>query len=139
MIKTAFILILTLVLVYFGLGFISTELNIPRQDILSWTGIVFMAYIVEKILKYLLQLPLKHYFESLRKHPLAKAVQDAGFTMSYICLWLAIGITPINAVVEGKMPDHIISNILFLKISGIIIITTLVFSIIWWLSLKIKK
>lgn len=139
MIKTGFILILTLILVYFGLGIISAELNIPRQDILSWTGIIFLAYVVEKILKYVLQLPLKHYFEALRKHPLAKGVQDAGFTMSYICLWLAIGITPINAVVEGKIPDHIISNILFLKISGVIIITTLVFSIIWWMSLKLKK
>lgn len=139
MIKTAFILILTLFLVYLGLGIISTELNIPRQDILSWTGIIFMAYIVEKILKYLLQLPLKHYFEALRKHPLAKMVQDAGFTMSYICLWLAIGITPINAVVEGQVPEHIISSFLFLKISGVVIITTLVFSIIWWASLKLKK
>ena len=139
MIKTAFILILTLILVYFGLGIISPELNIPRQDILSWTGIIFMAYIIEKILKYILQLPLKHYFEALRKHPLAKAVQDAGFTMAYICLWLAIGVTPINAAVEGQLPSHIISNILFLKISGIVIITTLVFSIIWWVSLKLKK
>ena len=139
MIKTAFILILTLTLVYVGLEAISAELNMPRQDILSWTGIIFMAYVIEKILKYLLQLPLKHYFEALRKHPLAKAVQDAGFTMSYICLWLAIGITPINAVVEGQLPTHIISNLLFLKISSIVIITTLVFSIIWWLSLKLRK
>ena len=68
MIKTAFILILTLTLVYVGLEAISAELNIPRQDILSWTGIIFMAYVVEKILKYLLQLPLKHYFEALRKY-----------------------------------------------------------------------
>jgi len=139
MIKTAFILILTLVLVYFGLGFISEEFNIPRQDILSWTGIIFVAYLIEKILKYIMQLPFKHYFESLRKHPLAKAVQDAGFKMSYICFWLAIGSTPISAVVKGELPNHLISNLLFLKISVIVIITTLVFSIIWWMSLKLKK
>jgi hypothetical protein len=54
-------------------------------------------------------------------------------------MWLAIDVRPINAVVKKEFSSHIISNILFLKISGIVIITTLVFSIIWWLSLKLKK
>ena len=139
MIKTAFLLLVTLVLIYFGLGFISEDINIPRQDVFSWTGIIFLAYFLERILKYTLKLPLKHYFEELRKHPLAKAVQDAGFTLSYILIWLAVGITPINAVVEGEIPEHIISNLVFLKISIVLIIATLVFSSLWWMSLKFKK
>lgn len=139
MIKTAFLLLVTLVLIYFGLGFISDDINIPRQDVFSWTGIIFLAYILERVLKYLLNLPLKHYFEELRKHPLAKAVQDAGFTLSYITIWLGLGITPINAVVDGDLPEHFISNLVFLKISIVLIIATLVFSVLWWASLKIKK
>jgi len=137
MIKTIFLLFVTLVLIYFGLGFMS--INIPRQEVFSWTGIIFLAYILERILKYVLQLPLKHYFEALRKHPLAKAVQDGGFTMSYIAFWLAIGITPINAAVEGNFPEHFISNLVFLKIAIVLIIATLVFSILWWITLKINK
>ncbi len=139
MIKTAFILLLTLVLVYFGLGFISEDINIPRQEVFSWTGIIFLAYIIERIAKYLLKLPMKHYFEALRNHPLAKAVQDGGLTLAYISMWLAVGVTPINALVEGEFPDHLISNILFFKIAIVLIIATLVFSTLWWITLKIKK
>jgi hypothetical protein len=139
MIKTAIILIITLVLIYFGLGFISEDINIPRQDIFSWTGIIFLAYLFERIIKYFLQLPFKTYFEELRQHPLAKAVQDGGFTLSYIFIWLAIGITPINAAVAGNLPQHLITNLVFLKISIVLIIATLVFSILWWLTLKLKK
>ena len=139
MIKTAFILIVTLVLVYFGLGFISEDINIPRQDVFSWTGIIFLAYLIERVLKYILTLPFKHYFETLRKNPLAKGIQDGGFTLSYISIWLAIGVTPINALVRGEYPDHFISNLVFLKISIVLIIATLVFSILWWISLKIKN
>jgi len=139
MIKTFFLLLLTLVIIYFGLGFISEDINIPRQDVFSWTGIIFLAYILERIIKYILKLPFKHYFEELREHPLAKVVQDGGFTMSYIALWLAIGVTPINAAVKGNIPEHFISNFVFLKIAIVLIIATLVFSILWWISLKIKK
>lgn len=139
MIKTAFLLLVTLVLIYFGLGFISENINIPRLEVFSWTGIIFLAYFLERVLKYVLKLPLKHYFEELRKHPLAKTVQDAGFTLSYIMIWLGIGITPINAVVDGKFPEHFISNLVFFKISIVLIIATLVFSALWWASLKIKK
>ena len=139
MIKTAFILITTLVLIYFGLGFISEDINIPRQDVFSWTGIIFLAYLFERVLKYFLQLPFKRYFEELRQHPLAKTVQDGGFTLSYIFIWLSIGITPINAAVEGSLPEHLITNLVFLKISIVLIIATLVFSILWWLTLKLKK
>jgi len=139
MIKTAFILLITLVIVYFGLGFISSEFDIPRQDVFSWTGIVFLAFLFEKIIKYLLKLPFKHYFEELREHPLAKGVQDTGFTLSYIMVWLAVGATPINTAVAGVYPAHIISNFMFLKISIVLFFATLVFSILWWLSLKITK
>ena len=139
MIKTAFLLLLTLVLIYFGLGFISEDIHIPRQDVFSWTGIIFLAYLFEKTLKYILKLPFKHYFEELRKHPLAKGVQDSGFTLSYICIWLAVGVTPINAMVDGEIPPELISNYVFLKIAAVLIIATLVFSILWWITLKIKK
>ena len=63
MIKTAVLLGLTLVLIYLGLELASTLTDIPRLEIFSWTGIILLAYLVERSLKYLLLLPFKAYFK----------------------------------------------------------------------------
>lgn len=139
MIKTIFLLALTILLVYSGLELASMMFDIPRAEIFSWTGIIFVAYLVEKGLKYVLLFPFKLYFEDVRRHVLARYVQETGITLSYISVWLAIGYTPINAIVRGKDSESLISNPIFLKIALVLFSATIIFSALWWLSLKIKK
>lgn len=139
MIKTAFLLGLTIVLVYLGLETASLLFEIPRSEIFSWTGIIFLAFLAERALKYLLLMPFKVYFEDVRRHHLAKSVQETGITLSYISVWLAIGFTPINGIVQGKGMDNLISYPIFLKIALVLFSATVLFSTLWWLSLKLKK
>lgn len=139
MIKTAFLLVLTIVGVFFGLTYASELFDIPRSQIFAWTGIILAAYLVERLLKYLIQLPFKLYFEELRRNVLAKGVQDTGLTLSYISFWLAIGFTPINGLVNGAETKLRFSNPLFLKIALVLFLATLLFSILWWISLKLKR
>lgn len=139
MIKTAFILVLTMGAVFFGLTYASELFDIPRSEIFAWTGIILLVYLIERLLKYLIQLPFKLYSAALRKHPLAKGVQDTGLTLSYISFWLAIGFTPINAMVQGMDTDLKFSNPLFLKIALVLFLATVLFSVLWWISLKLKR
>ena len=139
MIKTAFLLALTILLIYLGLELASTLTEIPRSEIFSWTGIIFLAFLVERALKYLLLMPFKLYFNDVRKHYLAKLVQETGITLSYISVWLAVGFTPINGIVQGKEINKLISYPIFLKIALVLFTATVVFSILWWFSLKLKK
>lgn len=137
MIKTVFLLVVTLVTVFFGLNYISEIVEMPRSQIFGWTGIILFVYLVERLFKYMIQLPFKVYFEALRKHVLAKAVQDTGLTLSYISFWLAVGFTPINAFVKGLPTEFVFSNPLFLKIALVLLLSTLLFSILWWISQKL--
>ncbi len=139
MIKTAILLVLTIIAVYFGLTYASEIFDIPRSQIFAWTGIILFVYLIERFLKYLIQLPFKLYFEELRRNILAKGVQDTGLTLSYISFWLAIGFTPINALVKGVDSDLHFSNPLFLKIALVLFLATLLFSILWWISFKLKR
>ena len=139
MIKTAFLLIVTIVLVFFGLTFTSNLFNIPRSEIFAWTGIILLVYLIERLLKYMIRLPFKIYFEELRKHVLAKGVQDTGLTLSYICFWLAIGVTPIHAFVSGETKGLHFSNPHFLQIALVLFLATILFSILWWITLKLKR
>ena len=139
MIKTAFLLGLTIILVYLGLETASLLFDIPRSEIFSWTGIIFVAYLLEKGLKYFLLLPFKMYLGDVRKHPLGKMTQEMGFSLAYISVWLAVGFTPINGFVQGNQPEHLISYPIFLKIALVLISATILFSILWWISLKVKK
>jgi len=138
-IKTVFLLFLTVIAVFFGLSYTSDLIDIPRSQIFAWTGIILGVYLIERLLKYMIQLPFKLYFEELRKNTLAKGVQDTGLTLSYISFWLAIGVTPINAIVNGDAAHFLFSNPLFLQIALIIFLATILFSILWWISLKLKK
>ncbi|MEO9534349.1 MAG: hypothetical protein ABJG68_05075 [Crocinitomicaceae bacterium] len=139
MIKTTVLVLITLLVIYLGLELSSILFEIPRSEILSWTGIIFLAYWLEKGLKYILLLPFKIYLGDVRKHPMGKSVQEMGFTLSYISVWLAVGFTPINAIVQGNTSEHLITYPLFLKIALVLIIATILFSILWWISLKLKK
>ena len=139
MIKTVFLLFLTVIAVFFGLSYTSAIIDIPRSQVFAWTGIILGVYLIERLLKYMIQLPFKLYFEELRKNALAKGVQDTGLTLSYISFWLAIGITPINAIVKGDTMHLLFSIPLFLQIALIIFLATLLFSILWWISFKLKK
>lgn len=139
MIKTAFLLVLTLVGIFFGLTYTSDIFDIPRSQLFAWTGIILLVYLLERFLKYLIQLPFKLYFDALRKHVLAKAVQDTGLSLAYISFWLAIGFTPINGLVKGVSGEFKFENPLFLKISLVLFVATILFSILWWLSLKLKR
>lgn len=137
MIKTAFLLSITICLVIIGLTYTSTIFDIPRSQLFAWTGIILLVYLIERLLKYIIQLPFKVYFEELRKHILAKFVQDTGLTLSYISFWLAVGFTPINGLVNGTPSEFAFSNPLFLKIALILFLSTLLFSILWWVSHKL--
>ena len=139
MLKTAVLLGLTLILVYIGLELASSLTEIPRSEIFSWTGIILLAYIAERTLKYILLLPFKAYFKDMRKHVLAKLVQETGIALSYLSVWLAVGFTPINGIVQGKNINNLISNPIFLKIALVLFTATVVFSILWWFSLKLKR
>ncbi len=139
MLKTIILLGLTIGLVFIGLNYTSDLFDIPRSEIFAWTGIIFLVYLLERFLKYIIQLPFKLYFDKIRKHVLAKAVQDTGLSLSYISFWIAIGFTPINAVVKGETPNFRFSNPIFLQIALVLFIATLIFSILWWLTLKIKR
>jgi len=139
MFKTIFLLGLTLAGVFFGLSYTSEYFEIPRSELLLWTGIILGMYLVERLIKYLIQLPFKVYFEELRRNPLAKGVQDTGLTLAYISFWLAIGFTPINAMVKGTHTSLRFSNPLFIQISIVLLIATLLFSILWWITYKLKR
>jgi hypothetical protein len=139
MLKTAFLLGLTVVFVYLGLEIASIIFDIPRSEIFSWTGIIFLAFVLERALRYLLMMPFKIYFEDVRKHHLAKNVQETGFSLSYISIWLAVGYSPINGIVQGNNTKLTISYPIFLKIALVLITATIIFSILWLLTLKFKK
>ena len=139
MIKTGLILVLTIGIVFLGLNFASSYFEIPAGEIYAWTGILFCAFIIEQIIKYFLMLPFKSYFKDLQKHVLARAVQRTGISLSYISLWVAIGFTPINGMVKGNLPENLISNPLFIKIAVVLLLGTVLFSLLWLLSLKFKK
>lgn len=139
MLKTAFLVGLTIVFVYVGLEIASLIFDIPRSEIFSWTGIIFLAFILERALRYLLMMPFKIYFENVRKHHLAKNVQEIGFSLSYISVWLAIGYSPINGIVQGNNTELTVSNPIFLKIALVLITATIIFSILWLLTLKFTK
>ena len=137
MIKTAFLLLITIGLVIIGLNYTSEIFDIPRSQLFAWTGIILFVYLIERLLKYVIQLPFSVYFEELRKHVLAKFVQDTGLTLSYISFWLAVGFTPINGFVNGVPVEFAFSNPLFLKIALILFLSTFLFSILWWVSHKL--
>jgi len=139
MIRSIFLVVLSLTIVYFGLAAISKVFEIPRSEIISWTGIIFMAYLLEKGLKYMLLLPFKMYLKDVRKNSLGKGIQEMGISLSYISVWLAVGFTPINGIVKGQTPEKFISYPIFLKIAFVLILTTVLFSILWWASLRVKK
>lgn len=125
--------------VFFGLTYTSEIFDIPRPQIFAWTGIILLAYLIERFLKYAIQLPFKMYFDELRRNVLAKGVQDTGITLSYISFWLAIGFTPINAMVNGTEIEFKFMHPLFLKIALVLILSTILFSILWWVSHKLKR
>lgn len=139
MIRSFVLVSLSLTIVYFGLSAMSSLFNIPRSEIISWTGIIFAAYLVEKAIKYFLLMPFKLYLKDVRKHNLGRGIQEMGISLSYISVWLAVGFTPINGIVKGETPENLISYPIFLKIALVLIITTIIFSILWWASLRVKK
>jgi len=139
MLRTAILVLITIVVVYAGLELSSHLFDIPRSEILSWTGIIFLAYVLEKALKYILLMPFKIYLKEVRSHHLGRNVQEMGFSLSYISVWLAVGFTPINGFVQGNHSDQFITYPIFLKIALVLILSTILFSILWWMSLRIKK
>ncbi|MEZ4937480.1 MAG: hypothetical protein R2799_07785 [Crocinitomicaceae bacterium] len=139
MIKTSIILILTLIFFVVGLKFGSDYIGISYEEGLSWTVIIVGAYFVERILKYVFMYPFKVLLREAAGHVLANQVQNIGFTCAYICLWLSIGITPVNGFVKGEMPETVISNPIFLKLALIFIVSTVFFSLIWAFTAKFSK
>lgn len=139
MIRSIFLVLLSLVIVYFGLTAMSKVFETPRSEIISWTGIIFLAYLVEKGLKHLLLLPFKIYLKDVRKNSLGRGIQEMGISLSYISVWLAVGFTPINGIVRGETPEKFISYPIFLKIAFVLILTTVLFSILWWVSRRVKR
>ncbi|MCB0477574.1 MAG: hypothetical protein KDC84_05395 [Crocinitomicaceae bacterium] len=139
MIKTSIILILTLIFFVVGLKFGSDYIGISYEEGLSWTVIIIGAYFVERILKYVFMYPFKVMLREASGHVLANQVQNIGFTCAYICLWLSIGVTPVNGFVKGEMPETVISNPIFMKLALIFIVSTVFFSLIWAFTAKLSK
>lgn len=139
MIKTTVILILTLVFFIVGLKFGSDIIGISYEEGFSWTVVILGAYFVERILKYAFMYPFKVLFQEAAGHVLANQIQNIGFTCAYICLWLSIGMTPVNGFVNGEIPEQMISYPVFLKLSIIFILSTVFFSLIWAFTAKISK
>jgi len=139
MIKTGIILVATIVFLIVGLKYGSEYIGISYQEGISWTVIIIGAYFVERVLKYVFMYPFKVLLREASGHVLANQVQNIGFTCAYICLWLSIGVTPINGFVNGNMPETIISEPIFMKLSLIFILSTIFFSIIWAFSSKLAK
>ena len=139
MIKTTIILILTLVFFIVGLKFGSDYIGISYEEGFSWTVIIIAAYFIERILKYIFMYPFRVMFQEAAGHVLANQVQNIGFTCAYICLWLSIGVTPINGFVKGQVPEQIINYPIFMKLAVIFIVSTVFFSLIWAFSSKLSR
>lgn len=139
MIKTAILLILTLVFFILGLKFGSDFIGLSYEEGVSWTVVIIAAYFVERILKYIFMYPFRVLFQEAAGHVLANQVQNIGFTCAYICFWLAVGVSPINGFVKGEIPSDWISNPIFLKLAFIFIASTVFFSLIWAFSSKLSK
>lgn len=139
MVKTTIILIITLVFFVFGLKFGANIIGISYEEGLSWTVIILAAFFIERFLKYLFMYPFKVMFREAAGHVLANQVQNIGFTCAYICLWLSIGINPVNGFVKGEIPETIISFPIFMKLSIIFIVSTIFFSLIWAFTAKFSK
>lgn len=139
MIKTTVILLITLVFFVIGLKFGADYIGISYEEGFSWTVIIIGAYFVERILKYIFMYPFRVMFQEAAGHVLANQVQNIGFTCAYICLWLSIGMNPINGFVKGEVPDQIINYPVFMKLSIIFIVSTVFFSLIWAFSSKFSK
>ena len=139
MTKTIILLVVTLLIVYAGLDFFSVHSDANRTEIFAWTGIIFGFFLLERGLQHLLKLPFKRYFQDVRRHRLARIVQDTGITLSYLSFWLAVGFSPINGFITGKSHEFTFSNPIFLKIALVLIIATTIFSILWWVTLLFRK
>lgn len=139
MLKTTIILLITLVLFYVGIYYIAPYTGETRSALLGWMGIVLLAFIVERIIKRILLIPFQSMFKEVKGHRLANTVQNVGVTLSYLSLWLAVGVNPISAFVNGYHPEKWISTPLFLWLSGLFIALTILFSVMWVLTIKVSR
>lgn len=131
MLKPIFILFLTVLILFLGIHFTSNLIDVSNKELFVWIGIVIVALLIDRILKYLFNYPFKLFSSKMEKASLAKGIQNLTLSASYISFCLAIGVTPINAMVEGKVPEALISNPIFLKVALSFLVVTLVFTLIW--------
>lgn len=139
MLRTTFILIFSILIFYISVYYIAPYTGMPRSEIFGWMGIVLLAYFLERLIKNLIMYPFQRLFKEVAGHRLAYHVQNMGVTLSYLSLWLAIGVSPIKAFVQGYHPGHWISYPLFLWLSGLFLALTVLFSLLWVVSVKVKK
>lgn len=139
MIRTVTILIISIVIFYFGIIYITPYTGLSRSEVFGWMGVVLLAYFLERIIKRLIMYPFQKLFKEIQGNVLALGVQNMGVTLAYLCVWLAIGVSPISAFVQGYHPEKWISQPLFLWLSLMFILVTSFFSLIWVITARFKR
>ena len=131
MLKALFISFLSLSILVIPSYFIDFQLTENIVIPIKWLFIIVGALLLEKLLKYLLFYPFKFFGLHNSDNPIVKGNLNFSFSAAYISLWLAIGVTPINAVVRGDVPDVIISNSEFLISALFFAVYAVLFSSLW--------
>lgn len=131
MLKALFISFLSLAILIIPSYFLDFQLTEKLSIPIKWLFIIVGALLLEKVLKYLLFYPFKFFGLHNSENVIVKSNLNFSFSAAYISLWLAIGVTPINAVVRGEIPNVIISNSEFLISALFFTIYAILFSTLW--------
>lgn len=131
MLKSIAIGLLTLLLLWVPSYFLDYQISEGIVIPLKWLALIIGALLLERLMKYLLFYPFKFFGIHKDKNVIVKNILNFSFSAAYISLWLAVGITPINAVIQGKIPEHFFSNTEFLVSALVFTVYALLFSILW--------
>jgi len=131
MLKALFISFLSLAILITPSYFLDFQLSENIVIPIKWLFIIVGALLLEKILKYLLFYPFKFFRLHKSENPIVKGNLNFSFSAAYISLWLAVGVTPINAVVRGDVPEVFISNSEFLISALFFAVYAILFSSLW--------
>ncbi|SFT38188.1 hypothetical protein SAMN05216474_0236 [Lishizhenia tianjinensis] len=131
MLKSLFIGFLTLLILWVPSYLLDYQITQEIQVPIKWLLIIVGAILLERVVKYLLFYPFKFFGIHKSKNVIVKHLLNFSFSAAYISLWLAVGINPINAVVQGKVPEKIFSNADFLMSALFFTAYAFLFSLLW--------
>lgn len=139
MLKSLSIGFLTLLILWVPAYFLDYKITQEIQIPIKWLLIIVGALLLERFLKYMLFYPFKFFGLHNSKNVIVQQLLNFSFSAAYISLWLAVGITPINAVVQGKVPEKIFSNSDFLISALFFTLYAVLFSFLWILFTRNKS